>query len=118
MCPSGKTSIIAEIPCQEEDTFWHMEDGRLAELVCSHLRQVGWIEPSQIINHAVTRMKYAYPILDLGCEEKVRQINAFLRRFTNLTLTGRNGKFVHASIHEIVALGREVIENALAAAER
>jgi len=115
MSPPGKTSLVAEIPNQEEDMFWHTEDGKLIELVCSRLIQIGWVKEEEIIDTFVGRMDYAYPMLEIGCEEKVQKINAFLKGFNNLKLSGRNGKFIHASIHEMIKFGKEIIQEYISA---
>jgi protoporphyrinogen oxidase len=72
--------------------------------------QIGWINEEEIIDASVSRLDYAYPILELGFEEKVQKINAFLDGFSNLKITGRNGKFRYLWIHNMMKSGKEIIE--------
>lgn len=110
MSPPGRTSLVAEIPCDEEDTLWRSaEDAELVELVGSRFIQIGWIRKYEIMDSTVVRMKNAYPVLELGTRATIRRIEAFLRRFVNLTVSGRNGRFLHASMHEIIGLGEQVV---------
>jgi protoporphyrinogen oxidase len=110
MSPRGKTALVAEIPCQPEDKRWNSEDDKLIQLIRSHLMQIGWINEEEIIDASVSRLDYAYPILELGFEEKVQKINAFLDGFSNLKITGRNGKFRYLWIHNMMKSGKEIIE--------
>ena len=113
MSPPGKTSLIAEIPCQPEDALWSASDDSLTSQISSHLIHIGWIKESEIIGSEVKRMKYGYPILEIGTEEKVRQIYDFLNNFSNFKLSGRNGKFVYAWIHNMMTFGKEIISDCL-----
>jgi protoporphyrinogen oxidase len=113
MSPPGKTSLVAEIPCQPEDTLWGADDNQLTGLIRSHLIRIGWIKEEEIIDSVVKRMRYGYPILETGTEEKVRRIYDYLQNFSNLKVSGRNGKFVYAWIHNMMRLGKEIISDYL-----
>jgi protoporphyrinogen oxidase len=111
MSPPGKTSLVAEIPCQTDDEFWNMDDHELVDLVRSRLMHMNWIKEEEIIDTLVTRIPYSYPILEVGFEEKINEISRFLNSFPNLTISGRNGRFVYAWIHDMMQFGREIIED-------
>ena len=111
MSPPGKTSLIVEIPCQGEDDVWNMEDDALVRLVQTRLvNDIRWIKEDEITGTSVNRLDHAYPILEVGFEEKLRGINVFLDGFNNLKLSGRNGKFVYSWIHNMMAFGRDIVE--------
>ena len=111
MSPPGKTSLVVEIPCQREDDVWNMEDNMLVRLIQTRLvDDIGWMMEDEIIGTSVNRLDHAYPILEMGFEEKLREINAFLEGFNNLKLSGRNGKFVYSWIHNMMAFGRDIVE--------
>lgn len=59
------------------------------------------------------RMRYMYPILEIETGEKVRQIYDFPETFSNLKVSGRNGKFVYAWIHNMMSFGKEIISDYL-----
>lgn len=110
MSPPGKTSLIVEIPCQQEDSLWSCDDDTVIQIVRSHFLQLGWIEETEILDASVTRLYDAYPILELGCEERLEAVFEYLRHFSNLKISGRMGKFVYAWIHDMIRLGKEIIE--------
>ncbi len=110
MSPRGKTSLVAEIPCQREDDVWNMGDDMLVRLVRTKLvDDIGWIRENEITGTSVNRLDHAYPILEMGFEEKLREINDYLRRFHNLKLSGRNGRFIYSWIHNMMVLGRDIV---------
>ena len=117
MSPPGKTSLLVEIPCQPEDEFWRLPEENLIQLVRSPLIEIGWIKPEEIMGTATARVDYAYPILEMGFEDKVEEINNFLDDFSNLRRSGRNGKFVYAWIHDMMRFGKEIVEQYGAAKE-
>jgi len=110
MSPPGNTSLVVEIPCQQNDGTWEMLDEQLVFLVKSKLVQSGLIEEREIIGFATKRMPYAYPVLERDFEEKIRTINRFLNRFENLRFSGRNGRYVYGHVHDMMDMGREIIK--------
>lgn len=111
MAPEGKTSLVAEIACQPEDAIWTMDEAELTNLVTLELIKIGWIKKEDIIQTGVHLVPDAYPILEIGCEEKVRKILAYLKQFRNLQLSGRNGRFVYSWMHDMMKFGKEIVNN-------
>ncbi len=109
MAPDGKTSIIAEIPCQMEDNVWLEDDAIILDKVKDHLCTMGLISDGEVIDTQVHRMHYAYPILEIGYEKILAAIHSFLGKFPNLRFSGRNGRFAYIHIHDMMEIGREVI---------
>lgn len=111
MAPAGKTSLVAEIPCQPEDDAWSkLSDRELIDGVTAKLIAIGWIKPGTVIGSGVYRVENAYPILETGFEQKVERINEYLANFSNLSLSGRNGKFIYSWIHDMMRFGKTIID--------
>ena len=111
MAPHDQTSLVAEIPCQEDESTWQMDDRELIELVRWRLLPLGWFEDNQVIDGRVLRLKHAYPVLQKGIEAKVERVSAYLSSFENLVQCGRNAMFLHSSIHDVIRQSKEVIES-------
>lgn len=109
MAPPGRTSLVAEIPCDEQGPVWQAADQELSDLVCLHLGRLGWIQEAQVLDAWVVRLSHAYPVLEKGVEAKVERLGAFLGSFQNLKWCGRNATFQHASMHEVMRQGQEII---------
>jgi len=110
MSPPGKTSLCAEIPCFPGSEQWDMPREELIERVGLEFIKLGWIKKKDIIGAAITRLHQAYPVLERGFEEKIRSLNSFLQTFENLRMTGRNGSFMYAHVHDILRSGKDIIE--------
>jgi protoporphyrinogen oxidase len=110
MSPPGRTSLIVEIPCQQNDGTWEMSDEQLVFLVKSKLVQAGLIKEQEIIGSATRRMPYAYPVLERDFEERIRTVNRFLNKFENLRFSGRNGRYVYGHVHDMMQMGRDIVE--------
>ncbi len=110
MSPHGRTSLVAEIPCQEADAVWNMSEGKLTELVVSKLREIGLVSKEEVIGGCVNRLYHAYPVLERGFEQKVGRIKEYLAGFRNLRLSGRNGLFTYAWIHNMMRFGKDIVE--------
>ena len=110
MSPQGKTSLVAEVPCNAKDEVWNLEKDELVKLVSRPLVKIGWIREEEIMDAWVGQVYDAYPVMETGYEEKVRRIDHFLRGFGNLKTTGRNGRFAYLSIHNILRAAKEIIK--------
>jgi protoporphyrinogen oxidase len=110
MSPPEKTSLVAEIPCSQNDEFWNMKNDELIQSVYSSLIQIGWIKQDEIIGASVKKLNYAYPMLEKNFEAKLKKINAYLKHFQNLKFSGRSGKFVYTHIHDIMKFGKEITD--------
>ncbi len=109
MAPQGRTSLVAEIPCDQQSQVWQAADEELSATVLVHLRRLGWLQAARMLGSCVIRLHYAYPVLEKGIEAKVGKLEAFLGSFDNLTCCGRNARFQHASMHEVIRQGQEII---------
>jgi len=113
MSPPGKTSLVIEIPCHREDKIWQLNDHELINDIANKLVDIGWIKPEEVLGTWCGRLNYAYPILELGFEDKVNKIFNWLGRFENLKLSGRNGKFAYTHLHDMMRFGKEIVEEHL-----
>jgi protoporphyrinogen oxidase len=109
MSPSDKTAIIAEYPCQPQDSIWNSPDDQIRRMTASHLARIGLIRAQDIIGGFVVRMEYAYPVIEIGAEKARCSIFCYLERFKNLTLSGRGARFEYVHIQDLMRRGQEII---------
>jgi protoporphyrinogen oxidase len=110
MAPSGKTSLVAEIPCQYEDKTWRRSDDEHEETVISQLVKMNFIKKAEIVEKQVKRMRYTYPILEVNFENKIKTLREYLTGFSNLDITGRNAKFEYIHNHDLMREGLKIIK--------
>ena len=110
MSPPGKTSLCAEIPCFPTDKLWNMDEEKLVQNVSSHFLELGWLREEDILHYKVIKLQWAYPVLEMGFEKKCQKVVDYLKRFDNLQISGRNGRFLYAHLHDMVRFARDIIK--------
>jgi protoporphyrinogen oxidase len=108
MAPAGRTSLVLEVPCDPGDGVWTMPDEQIVQLVLSQLSATGWVKPGEIMDTWVGRMDHAYPVVGVDAAEITGMVLGFLKTFTNLRVSGRNGRFVYCSIHDLMKESEEI----------
>ncbi|MCG8622651.1 MAG: FAD-dependent oxidoreductase, partial [Proteobacteria bacterium] len=110
MTPKAQTVIILELPCYSEDTVWNMPEATLKTEVWSALQRVKPIPQEEVIHYQTYKLPFAYPVLEVGFEEKIARLVAYFETFENLYLTGRSSLFRYLHLHDLFKSGKEVIE--------
>ena len=104
LAPDDQTVVVLELPCHDEDEAWSLSAEALTETARSLLRDQGLIDADDAIvaadDHAVP---YAYPILEVGSEEKAERLQRYLDRIDNLHLLGRSARFRYTHVHNLYA---------------
>ena len=110
MAPKGQTVIVLELPCYSDDALWNMSEATLQAEVWETLQQVKPLFPEEIIHYQSYKLPFAYPVLEVGFEEKVASLVAYFETFENLYLTGRSSLFRYLHLHDLFKAGKEVVE--------
>ena len=112
MAPEGMTSVVLELPCQQEDPLWNADPEELKQRGADFLRRKFAVDPAKEIEvFALHRIPFAYPVLETGFEETSRSMTEYLKRFSNLLLTGRSALFRYTHIHDLLKAGKETIRS-------
>jgi protoporphyrinogen oxidase len=87
----SRTSLGLEYFLWDKDEEWNWSRDRLVELGIRECAEIGVIDPSEIEDGTVVRMKKAYPVYDQSYQESVATIQRYLATIPNLQTIGRNG---------------------------
>jgi protoporphyrinogen oxidase len=87
----SRTSLGLEYFLWEKDDEWTWSNQRLIEMGVRECAQIGLIEPDEVEDGTVVRMKKAYPVYDQHYHESLDTIRRFLETIPNLQTVGRNG---------------------------
>ena len=109
MAPEDQTAIVIELPCHETSRHWQMDENRLLQDVLTTLGEAGQIQSEEVLESAVYRLPFAYPILEVGIENRVRELVDYLERFANLHLLGRNATFRYLHTHDLFSQAKSLI---------
>lgn len=109
----GRSFLGMEYFCFAGDELWEMEDAELVALAKEELVQLGLATAAQVSDGTVVRMPKAYPVYDEGFEEAVSTIRAYLDRFRNLQVIGRNGMHRYNNMDHSMLTGLLAARNLL-----
>jgi protoporphyrinogen oxidase len=87
----SRTSLGLEYFLWENDEEWSWPDERLIALGIRECAQIGLIEPNEVEDSTVVRMKKAYPVYDQNYHLSLAIIREYLESFANFQTIGRNG---------------------------
>lgn len=110
MAPKGQTVIVLELPCYSDDAIWNVSEAALQTEVWEALQRVKPLFPEEIIHYQTYKLPFAYPVLEVGFEERVTHLVKYFETFKNLYLTGRSSLFRYLHLHDLFKGGKEVIE--------
>jgi hypothetical protein len=89
---SSKSSLGLEYFVQENDELWSAPDDELLALGRRECAQLGLVNEADVVDGTVVRMPKAYPVYDRETAAVLTTVRAYLERFENLQLVGRNGQ--------------------------
>jgi protoporphyrinogen oxidase len=109
MAPKGQTVIVLELPCYSDDAVWNMPEAALQTEVWKALQRVKPLLPEEVIHYQTYKLPFAYPVLEVGFEERITRLVRYFETFENLYLTGRSSLFRYLHLHDLFKAGKEVI---------
>lgn len=110
MAPAGKTLLVAEYFCFQNDEIWSSDDKQLAEMTAKQLHDLNLINKQNVIDFKVLRIPKAYPLFENGFQANCTAIYEYLDQFENLSMTGRTGKFKYYNMDHTIGSGIDVAQ--------
>jgi len=89
---ASRTSLGLEYFLWDKDPEWTWSKDQLIEAGIQDCTQIGILEPSEVEDGTVVRMRKAYPVYDRSYQEHLAIIRHYLTSLGNLQLIGRNGQ--------------------------
>ena len=87
----SRSSLGLEYFLWDQDEEWNWSKDRLVELGVKECSRIKLIEPDEVEDGTVVRMKKAYPVYDQQYQESLATIRRYLESIGNLQTVGRNG---------------------------
>ena len=105
--PEGKTSIILEIPCNENDAIWNCSQEQLLGQCVADLKELGIDIEGRVIDCFITGVTHGYPVYGLNYEAHRSEILRFLSSYKNIITCGRQGAFQYVFMDRAMEMGME-----------
>lgn len=88
---SSRTSLGLEYFLWDKDEEWGWPQQRLIEQGIHECARIGLINPGEVEDGTVVRMRKAYPVYDQYYQDAVLTVRRYLESLTNFQTIGRNG---------------------------
>ncbi len=102
VAPQGKSSVLAEVTCKQDSETWRMSDAEITKRVIEDLHRLKIIDKSKVCFAAAKRLKYAYVITDMGYEENLKLVKAYVAE-AGVDLLGRFSEYKYLNMDACVA---------------
>lgn len=109
---SSKAWIGMEYVVSEKDDIWKLSDGDMAKFGVSELEKIGILDPKEVIDTTVIKLKKTYPAY-FGTYKQFNKIRKFTDGFDNLFLIGRNGQHRYNNQDHSMLTAIEAVNNVL-----
>ena len=108
----SKAWIGLEYFCNEHDDLWVQDDRRIVELATAEMAKIGILDPRAVLDATVIRMPKTYPAY-FGTYDEFDGLRAWLDRFENLFLVGRNGMHRYNNMDHSMLTAMVAVDNIL-----
>lgn len=107
--PTGKSSILAEITCSEEDPIYNMSDYEILDTVINQLDNINIIDKNTVCFSDVRHLKYAYIIYDLNYNKNMGIVTRYFKEL-GIDLVGRFSEFRYLNMDACVRSAMGIVE--------
>src|SRR4051812_6859684 len=104
--------IGVEYFCYESDSLWRMSDAEMSAFAAKELAKIGIIHEGDVLDATVIRMPKTYPAY-FGAYERFDDLRAYIERFKNLFLVGRNGMHKYNNQDHSMLTAMTAVDNIL-----
>lgn len=111
MSPEGKTSIVVEYPCFQNEEIWTRDEDVLVKDLVMNLDKMGLIKEANVLGHDVHRLPDAYPVYSKDYKATSDIVLSYLSQFKNLWTLGRGGSFFYGHLHDFVTDGFDTADS-------
>lgn len=109
----GKVWIGLEYFCYENDELWRKTDAEMIALATEEMVRIGIIEAASVRDATVIRVEKTYPAY-FGAYDRFDELRAYLDRFENLFLIGRNGMHKYNNQDHSMLTAMTAVDNIVA----
>jgi len=110
MAPDDRTVVVLELPCHRDDTGWTQSADALRGSAQTLLADQGLTDGADVVAFEDRTVPFAYPILEVGSEQKADRLRTYLDRFENLHLLGRSADFQYTHVHNLYAQAKALTQ--------
>lgn len=118
LVPPDHTVLCLDLARDPDDAIFPASDADLLDLVAPSLEAAGLLPRDRLIEVFSRRFRRAYPVYGLDYRDALDRATAWLARFPNLWLIGRQGLFLHNNTHHSLLMGYRAADAIAAGSDR
>ncbi len=108
-----KVWIGLEYFCYATDDIWNLPDAAMIDLAKREMAKIGIIEAGDVLDACVIRVPKTYPAY-FGTYSRFDEVKAYVNRFENLFLIGRNGMHKYNNQDHSMLTAMTAVDNIIA----
>ena len=105
-----KIWIGMEYVVSEKDDIWNLSDKEMSKFAVTELEKIGILDPGKVNDTTVIHLKKTYPAY-FGTYKDFDKVRAYVDKFPNLFLFGRNGQHHYNNQDHSMLTAMEVAQN-------
>ena len=102
------TCIVVE-RCLNQSKMNDINEKSFLTRIKKELIDLNFINENEILGDKIFKINYAYPILDINIEKKIKKLKNYLNQFDNLKYLGRNALFEYTHVHNLFSDSKKCI---------
>jgi protoporphyrinogen oxidase len=111
----NKTTLGLEYFCFVGDDLWNLSQDELIKLAKKELQTIGLGQEAEVSDGMVVKLKYVYPVYQIGYKEPMEKIIKYVSKFQNLQIIGRGGIFRYDNMDHAILTGLYAARNIMGA---
>jgi protoporphyrinogen oxidase len=108
----SKMWIGLEYFCYDTDPLWKLSEAEIARFAIEEVARIGILNSNDVRDSCVFRMPKTYPAY-FGTYDRFDEISAYMERFENLFLVGRNGMHKYNNQDHSMLTAMTAVDNIL-----
>lgn len=112
MVREDRTVLCIELSLWRDEPLWDESDEAIYRLALRDLMKMGYeVTEDEVDEYHVTDIPTAYPVYELGFEDRLIPVLEGVHEMRNLLTLGRHGLFLNNSMDDNVLLGMKIAEH-------
>ncbi len=104
--PPDHTLVLVEVMCDVGDGSWNGEPEAIGAIM-DDLEAEGILHRGEVVEMHRVQAEHAYPVFELGFENHLAEVRAYVDAVPNLRSVGRQGGFCYPNMHVSMRMGAD-----------
>jgi len=108
--PKDKTLLVFEVSFTNRKHLGLLKDDEIIERILDQFSSLGMVDKKQFVKGFTHKLPFVNPIMKIGFEKELAQIDSEISKFNNLHTAGGAAEFIYGDVQTMVARGWDMAE--------